>query len=114
MNADTEKNIRTAAGVAAWAAMMAVSQESAALEDLQRADFARYSDWRAHLIDTSPCKAAQIPRLGGSEMALICADALHLSSDRYEGEGETQVTDTYLLNGATYTVHSGTIVAVFR
>ena len=114
MNADTEKNIRTAAGVAAWAAMMAVSQESAALEDLQRADFARYSDWRAHLIDTSPCKAAQIPRLGGSEMALICADALHLSSDRYEGEGETQVTDTYLLNGATYTVHGGTIVAVFR
>ena len=114
MNADTEKNIRTAAGVAAWAAMMAVSQESAALENLQRADFARYSDWRAHLIDTSPCKAAQIPRLGGSEMALICADALHLSSDRYEDDGEMQVTDTYLLNGATYTVHSGTIVAVFR
>lgn len=114
MKSEAQKNIRTAAGVAAWAAMMAVSQESAALEDLQRADFARYSDWRAHLIDTSPCKAAQIPRLGGSEMALICADALHLSSDRFEGEGETQVTDTYLLNGATYTVHGGTIVAVFR
>ena len=114
MKSEVQKNIRTAAGVTAWAAMMAVSQESAALEDLQRADFARYSDWRAHLIDTSPCKAAQIPRLGGSEMALICADALHLSSDRFEGEGEMQVTDTYLLNGATYTVHSGTIVAVFR
>jgi len=52
--------------------------------------------------------------LGGSERALICSDALHLSSDRNEAGGKTQVTDTYLLRGATYTVHSGTIVAVFR
>ena len=29
-------------------------------------------------------------------------------------DGKTQVTDTYLLRGATYTVHSGMIVAVFR
>ena len=52
--------------------------------------------------------------LGGSERALICSDALHLSSDRNKADGKTQVTDTYLLRGATYTVHSGTIVAVFR
>ena len=52
--------------------------------------------------------------LGGSERALICSDALHLSSDRNEVGGNTQMTDTYLLRGATYTVHSGIIVAVLR
>ena len=36
MKRDTQKNLRTAAGVAAWAVMMAVSQESAAAETLQR------------------------------------------------------------------------------
>ena len=44
----------------------------------------------------------------------MCSDAVHLSSDRNEIDGKPQVTDTYLLRGATYTVHSGTIVAVFR
>jgi hypothetical protein len=114
MRTQTEKNVRTAAGVAAWVAMLALSQESAALDNNpQREDFARYSDWRAHLIATAPCGDSLIPMLGGSERALICSDALHLSSDRNEAGGNTQVTDTYLLRGATYTVHSGTIVAVF-
>ena len=114
MRAETEKNLRTAAGIAAWAAMLAVSQESAALDNPQREDFVRYSDWRAHLMATATCGESLIPMLGGSERALICSDALHLSSDRNEAGGKTQVTDTYLLRGATYTVHSGTIVAVFR
>ena len=114
MRAETEKNLRTAAGIAAWAAMLAVSQESAALDNPQREDFARYSDWREHLMATASCGESRIPMLGGSERALICSDALHLSSDRDEADGKTQVTDTYLLRGATYTVHSGTIVAVFR
>ena len=114
MRADTQKTLRTAAGIAAWAAMLAVSQESAALDNPQREDFARYSDWREHLMATAPCGESLIPMLGGSERALICADALHLSSDRSDAAGETQVTDTYLLRGATYTVHSGMIVAVFR
>ena len=114
MNAETQKNLRTAAGIAAWVAMLAVSQESAALDNPQREDFARYSDWRTHLMATAPCGESLIPMLGGSERALICSDALHLSSDRNEADGKTQVTDTYLLRGATYTVHSGTIVAVFR
>jgi hypothetical protein len=114
MRTKTEKNVRTAAGVAAWVAMLALSQESAALDNNpQREDFARYSDWRAHLIATAPCGDSLIPMLGGSERALICSDALHLSSDRNEAGGNTQVADTYLLRGATYTVHSGTIVAVF-
>ena len=114
MNADTEKNLRTAAGITAWVAMLAVSQESAALDNPQREDFARYSDWRAHLMATAPCGESLMPMLGGSERALICSDAQHLSSDRNEANGGTQITDTYLLRGATYTVHSGTIVAVFR
>ena len=114
MRAETEKNLRTAAGIAAWAAMLAVSQESSALDNPQREDFVRYSDWRAHLMATATCGESLIPMLGGSERALICSDAQHLSSDRNEANGETQVTDTYLLRGATYTVHSGTIVAVFR
>ena len=114
MRAETQKNLRTAAGIVAWVAMLALSQESAALDNLQREDFARYSDWRAHLMATAPCGESLIPMLGGSERALICSDALHLSSDRNKADGKTQVTDTYLLRGATYTVHSGTIVAVFR
>ena len=52
MNAETQKNLRTAAGIAAWVAMLAVSQESAALDNPHREDFARYSDWRAHLMAT--------------------------------------------------------------
>ena len=114
MRADTQKTLRTGAGITAWAAMLAVSQESAALDNPQREDFARYSDWHDHLMATAPCGESLIPMLGGSERALICSDALHLSSDRSDVAGETQVTDTYLLRGATYTVHSGTIVAVFR
>jgi len=114
MRTQTEKNVRTAAGVAAWVAMLALSQESAALDNPQREDFARYSDWRAHLLATAPCGDSLIPMLGGSERALICSDALHLSSDRNEVGGNTQMTDTYLLRGATYTVHSGMIVAVLR
>ena len=114
MRTKTEKNVRTAAGVAAWVAMLALSQESVALDNPQREDFARYSDWRAHLMATAPCGESLIPMLGGSERALICSDALHLSSDRNKADSKTQVTDTYLLRGATYTVHSGTIVAVFR
>ena len=42
MRADTQKTLRTAAGVAAWVAMLALSQESAALDNPQREDFARY------------------------------------------------------------------------
>ena len=114
MTTETEKNVRTAAGVAAWVAMLALSQESAALDNPQREDFARHSDCRAHLMATAPCGDSLIPMLGGSERALICSDALHLSSDRSEAGGNTQVTDTYLLRGATYTVHSGMIVAVLR
>ena len=114
MRTETEKNVRTAAGIVAWVAMLALSQESAALENPQREDFARYSAWRAHLMATAPCGESLIPMLGGSEHALMCSDALHLSSDRNEADGKTEVTDTYLLRGATYTVHSGMIVAVFR
>ena len=114
MKRDTQKNLLTAAGVAAWAVMMAVSQESAAAETLQREPFARHSDWQAHLMAEAPCGEALIPTLGGSERALMCSDAVHLSSDRNEIDGEPQVTDAYLLRGATYTVHRGTIVAVFR
>ena len=114
MKADTQKTLRTAAGIAAWAAMLAVSQESAALDNLQREDFAHYSDWRERLMATAPRGDSLIPMLGGSERALICSDALHLSSDRNEVGGNTQMTDTYLLRGATYTVHSGIIVAVLR
>ena len=113
MTTETEKNLRTAAGIAAWAVMLALSQESAALDNPQRGDVARHSDWRAHLIATAPRDESLIPMLAGSERALICSDALHLSSDRNEAGGNTQVTDTYLLRGATYTVHSGMIVAVF-
>ena len=114
MNAETQKNLRTAAGIAAWVAMLAVSQESAALDNPQREDFACYSDWRNHVMATALCGESLIPMLGASERALIFSDALHLSSDRNEADGKTQVTDTYLLRGATYTVHSGTIVAVCR
>jgi hypothetical protein len=114
MTTETEKNLRTAAGIAAWAVMLALSQESAALDNPQRGDFARHSDWRAHLIATAPCGDPLIPVLGGSERTLICLDALHLSSDRNEADVKTQVTDTCLLRGVTYTVHSSTIVPVFR
>ena len=114
MTTETGKNLRTAAGVAAWVAMLALSQESAALDNPQLEDFARYSDWRAHLIATAPCGDSLIPMLGGSERALICSDALHLSSDRNESGGNTQVTDTYVLRGATSTVQSSTIDALFR
>ena len=114
MRTKTEKNVRTAAGVAAWVAMLALSQESAALDNPQREDFARYSDWREPLMATAPCGDSLIPMLAGSEPALICSDALHLSSDRNEVGGNTQMTDTYLLRGATYIVHSGMIVAVLR
>ena len=71
MTTETGKNLRTAAGVAAWVAMLALSQESAALDNPQLADFARYSDWRAHLIATAPCGDSLIPILGGSERALM-------------------------------------------
>ena len=101
MKADTQKTLRTAAGVAAWAAMLAVSQESAALDNLQRVDFAHYSDWRERLMATAPRGDSLIPMLGGSERALICADAVHLSSDLNESGGKTQVTDPYWLRGAT-------------
>ncbi len=101
MKADTQKTLRTAAGIAAWAAMLAVSQESAALDNLQREDFAHYSDWRERLMATAPRGDSLIPMLGGSERALICADAVYLSSDLNESGGKTQVTDTYLLRGAT-------------
>ena len=114
MKRKTQKNLRTAASVAAWAIMMAVSQESAATEMLQREHFARHSDWQAHLMAEAPCGESLIPTLGGSERALICSNAVHLSSDRNEVDGKPQVTDTHLLRGAKYTVHSGTIVAVFR
>ena len=114
MRADTQKNLRTAAGIAAWAVMLAASQDSAALDNPQREKFARYSDWRAQLMATAPCGESLIPMLGDSERALICSGASHLSSDRNEINGKTQITDTYLLRGATYTGHSGTIVAVFR
>ena len=46
MKADTQKNLRTAAGSAAWAVMLALSQESAALDNPQREGLARYSDCR--------------------------------------------------------------------
>jgi hypothetical protein len=52
--------------------------------------------------------------LAGSEPALICADTLHLLRDRNEADGKTQVTDTYVLRGATSTVQSSTIDALFR
>jgi hypothetical protein len=112
MTTETEKNLLTAAGVAAWVAMLALSQESAALDNSQPGDFARYSDWRAHLMATAPCDESLIPMLAGSERTLICSDALYLSSDRDEADGNTQVADTDLLRGATYTAHSGMIVAV--
>lgn len=115
MKRDTQDTVRTAAGIAAWAVVMAVSQESAARDTLQREHFSRHSDWQAHLMVEAPCGESLIPTLGGSERALMCSDAMHLSSDRNELDGKSQVTDTYLLRGATYyTVHSGTIVAVFR
>ena len=66
MTTETEKNLRTAAGVAAWVAMLALSQESAALDNSQPGDFARYSDWRAHLMATAPCGESLIPMLAGS------------------------------------------------
>jgi hypothetical protein len=65
-------------------------------------------------MSTGTCGTSGLPRVGGSERALVCSDALHLSSDRNEADGVTRVTDTYLFQGATYTVHGGTIVAVFR
>jgi hypothetical protein len=43
----------------------------------------------------------------------MCSDAPHLSSDRNEAGSVIRVTDTYLFDGATYTVYSGKIVAVF-
>ena len=114
MKADTQKNLRTAAGIAAWAVMLALSQESAALDNPQREGFARYSDCRKHLIATASCYESLMPMLAGFEPALICSDALHLLSDPNEADGKTQVTGTCLLRGATYTVHSSTIVAVRR
>ena len=114
MQTELEKNLRTAAAVGVWTIMLALSQESAAANDVKREDFARYSDWRAHLMSTGGCGTSGLPRVGGSEMSLVCSDALHLSSDRNEADGVTRVTDTYLFQGATYTVHGGTIVAVFR
>ena len=54
MNADTQKSLRTSAGIAAWAAMLALSQESAALDNPQREDFARYSDGREHFWPAHP------------------------------------------------------------
>ena len=110
MKGNTAQNLRTAAGVAAWAAMLALSQESAALDNPQREDFARHSDWRAHLMATAPGGESLAPMRGGFKRALICSDALQLLGDRTEADGKTQMTATYLLRGATYTVHSGTIV----
>ena len=114
MKGSTELNLRTAAGIAAWVGMVALSQESAALTDPQREDFARYSDWGVRLMATAPCGESLSPTLSGSERALICAEATHLSSDRSEADGKARSTDTYLLRDATYTVISGTIVAAFR
>jgi hypothetical protein len=114
MKADTQKNVRTLAGIAAWAVMLALSQESAALDSPQREDFARYSEWRTHPMATAWCGESLMPMLASSEPALICSDALHLLRDRNEADGKTRVTDTFLLRGATYTVHSSTIVALFQ
>ena len=55
-----------------------------------------------------------MPMLSASGPALIYSDALRLSNDRNEACGIPQVTDTYLVRGATYTLHSGMIVAVLR
>ena len=88
MKGNTAQNLRTAAGVAAWAAMLALSQESAALDNPQREDFARYSDWREPLMATAPCGDSLIPMLAGSEPALIYSDALHLLRDRNEADGK--------------------------
>ena len=114
MKADTQKNVRTLAGIAAWAVMLALSQESAALDNPQREDFVRYSDSRKHLMATASCGESWMPMLAGSEPALICADTLHLLRDCNEADGKTQVTDTYVLRGATSTVQSSTIDALFR
>ena len=114
MNADTQKSLRTSAGIAAWAAMLALSQESAALDNTQREDFARYSDGREHLMASAPYGDSLMPMLSASGPALIYSDALRLSNDRNEACGIPQVTDTYLVRGATYTLHSGMIVAVLR
>ena len=113
MKADTQKNLRTLAGIAAWAVMLALSQESAALDNPQREDFARYSDWREPLMATAPCGDSLIPMLAGSEPALIYSDALHLLRDRNEADGKTQVWDTFSLRSATYAVHSSTVFALF-
>ena len=114
MTTETEKNLRTAAGIAAWAVMLALSQESAALDNPQREDFVRYSDSRKHLMATASCGESLMQMLAGSEPALICADTLHLLRDCNEADGKTQVTDTYVLRGATSTVQSSTIDALFR
>jgi hypothetical protein len=114
MRTETEKNVRTAAGIVAWVAMLALSQESAALDILQQEDFVRYGDWRADLMATVPCGESLIPMPSGSEQALMCSHALYLSSDRNEADGKTEVTHTDLLRATTYTVDSGTIVALFR
>lgn len=118
MQTEMEKNIRTAAAVGVWMAMLALSQESAAAADAVREDFARYGDWREHLMASASCGSSIAPIVRGSDRAsdraLMCADALHVSSDRYETQGRTRVTDTYLFEEATYTVYGGTIVAVFR
>jgi hypothetical protein len=116
MQTEMEKNIRTAAAVGVWMAMLALSQESAAAAaaDAVREDFARYGDWREHLMASASCGSSIAPIVRASDRALMCADALHVSSDRYEAQGRTLVTDTYLFEEATYTVYGGTIVAVFR
>lgn len=113
MQTELEKNLRTAAAVGVWTAMLALSQESAATNDPKREDFARYTDWRAHLMATGTCGTSTLPKVGGSELSLMCSDALHLSSDRNEAGSVSRVTDTYLFDGATYTVYGGKIVAVF-
>ena len=92
MKRDTQKNIRTATGVAAWAVMTAVSQDSAARDTLQREHFARHSDWQAHLMAEAPCGESRIPTLGGSDRALLCSDAVHFiqrsQRDRWQTAGD--------------------------
>lgn len=62
MQTELEKNLRTAAAVGVWTAMLALSQESAATNDPKREDFARYTDWRAHLMATGTCGTSTPPQ----------------------------------------------------
>ena len=66
MQTELDKNLRTAAAVGVWTVLLALSQESAAANDAKREDFARYSDWCAHLMSTGTCGTSGLPRVVGS------------------------------------------------